>query len=92
VQPDKPSSTSDRRRADRQVASGEVRMTLATAALEGRVDNVSRTGVLFFSEEPLRVTVEIHEDGRTVQRQGRIVRGQRMHGDSVGWAVEFDAS
>jgi len=90
VKPAKNSQTADRRLTDRKVAANDVRMTLATDALEGRVDNISKTGVLFFSEGQLRVTVEIEEDGRKVERHGRIVRAQRMHGDSVGWAVEFD--
>jgi hypothetical protein len=92
VKPEKPSSTADRRRADRQVAANDVRMQLATDALEGRVDNISKTGVLFFSEGQLRVTVELVEDGHKVERHGRIVRAQRMRGDSVGWAVEFDVA
>jgi hypothetical protein len=32
------------------------------------------------------------EDGHKVERHGRIVRAQRMRGDSVGWAVEFDVA
>jgi hypothetical protein len=36
------------------------------------------------------VRVEIEDGGTTQRRTGRLVRAQRMRGDSIGWAVEFD--
>jgi hypothetical protein len=52
---------------------------------------VSGTGILFFSEGDLRVTIEVEEAGTTTRRPGRLVRAQRMRGDRFGWAVEFDS-
>ena len=82
--------TDDRRGAHRHTAQHVVRMLVETSELTGPAENISSTGVLFFSDGQLRVTVEIETDGETTQRHGRLVRAQRMHGDSVGWAVEFD--
>jgi hypothetical protein len=67
-----------------------VRLVVETRELDGEADNVSKTGVLFFSEGELRVTVEIEADGATRRIPGRVVRAQRMQGAHVGWAVEFD--
>ena len=86
------STTADRRRNRRQVTQGTVRLTVETPELVGRADNVSQTGVLFFSEGPMRVTVEIEEHGVKTRRAGRLVRAQRMSGENIGWAVEFDPS
>ena len=83
--------TGERRRARRQTERGRVKLIVETRELEGRADNVSGTGILFFSEGDLRVTIEVEEAGTTTRRPGRLVRAQRMRGDRFGWAVEFDA-
>jgi hypothetical protein len=83
-------TAAERRRARRDVAQGTLRLALVTTELAGRIDNVSQSGILFFSDEPLRVTVEVEQDGVRRTRSGRLVRGQRMRGDSIGWAVEYD--
>jgi len=80
----------ERRQSQRQAARSPVQVTIETSALEGFADNISQTGVLFFSQSQLHVTVEMEENGRKVTRKGRLVRAQRMQGDSTGWAVEFD--
>jgi hypothetical protein len=82
---------SDRRRHNRRTAQAKVRLSVDTNEVEGHVENISRSGLLFFSEGDLRVSVQIEEDGKTTMRSGRLVRAQRMRGDSLGWAVEFDA-
>lgn len=82
--------TGERRRARRLTNRGRVKLTIDTKELEGRADNVSQSGVLFFSEGDLRVTVEVEENGVVKRRPGRLVRAQRMRGDRFGWAVEFD--
>jgi len=83
--------TGERRRARRLTNRGRVKLTIDTKELEGRADNVSQSGVLFFSEGELRVTVEVEENGIVKSRPGRLVRAQRMRGDRFGWAVEFDS-
>jgi hypothetical protein len=82
--------TGERRRTRRLAARGHVKLTVETRELEGRADNISQTGVLFFSEGDLRVSVEIEDKGETRTLRGRLVRAQRMRGQSFGWAVEFD--
>ena len=82
--------TADRRVTRRRTTQGTVRLWVESPELVGHADNVSQTGVLFFSEGPLRVTVEIEENGLRRKRAGRLVRAQRMRGDNIGWAVEFD--
>ncbi|MBL8862088.1 MAG: PilZ domain-containing protein [Planctomycetes bacterium] len=82
--------TGERRRARRLTNRGRVQLSIDTRELEGRADNVSPSGILFFSEGDLRVTVEYEENGASKTRSGRLVRAQRMRGDRCGWAVEFD--
>ncbi len=82
--------TGERRRARRLTNRGRVKLSIETKELEGRADNVSQSGVLFFSEGDLRVSIEVEENGTVQRRSGRLVRAQRMRGDRFGWAVEFD--
>jgi hypothetical protein len=82
--------TGERRRARRQTTRGRIVLNVETHRLEGRADNVSQSGILFFSDGDLRVTVEIEDAEGTRRRTGRVVRGQRMRGERFGWAVEFD--
>jgi hypothetical protein len=83
--------TADRRRNRRLDSDVAVRMTVPATELRGRAENVSSGGVLFRTDAPLFVTVEIEEGGSRRVRTGRLVRAQRMNGRDVGWAVEFDA-
>ena len=85
-----PTRTVDQRRADRRALEAPVRMHLETTTLEGVSDNISRAGLLFFSEEGLRVRVEVHEDEGTRSYLGRLIRLQRMSESSTGLAIEFD--
>jgi len=82
--------TGERRRARRLTNRGRIKLKIDTLELEGRADNVSQSGVLFFSEGDLRVTVEVEANGTVEKHSGRLVRAQRMRGDRFGWAVEFD--
>lgn len=82
--------TGERRRARRLDSRAHVRIAVDTAEMSGRADNISQTGILFFSEGELRVKLEIEDNGVVQSRTGRLVRAQRMRGDSIGWAIEFD--
>ncbi len=84
------SDVGERRRGDRRESRGTVKVTLETRELGGELENVSPSGVLFLSEDALRVVIEFSEKGSSERRTGRLVRAQRMNGDTVGWAVEFD--
>ena len=81
----------DRRRHRRRSPQAKVRLTVEPATIAGEVDNLSRSGILFYAEGSLQVTLEIEEDGQKTTRTGRIVRAQRIRGSTFGWAIEFDA-
>ena len=82
--------TNDRRASEREAYSAPMRLTIESPAMEGVTENISRVGVVFFSQSCLRVSVEIEEDGQRRVRRGRLVRVQRMSMENTGFAVEFD--
>ena len=67
-----------------------MQVSIDTTALKGVANNLSKTGILFFTDGELRVTVEIVGGGETKQLSGSLVRCERIKGDHRGWAVEFD--
>ncbi|MDP6538927.1 MAG: PilZ domain-containing protein [Planctomycetota bacterium] len=79
----------ERRRADREPSSAQVRLRVATELIEGRAQNVAPGGVLFFTEGEVRVEVELIEDGVSRTVCGHLVRSERIDGERRGWAVEF---
>lgn len=84
-------STSDRRRAHRRAVETSVQVRIDTPELRGTANNLSASGILFFTDGELRVTVEVEENGTTRSLSGSLVRCERIKGDHRGWAVEFDA-
>ncbi|MCA8981697.1 MAG: PilZ domain-containing protein, partial [Planctomycetes bacterium] len=92
ITPDpKGTHTSDRRRAPRRETKSPVSVQLTTTQLDGISDNLSKTGILFFTDGDLRVTVSVQgEDGETKQYTGQLVRCERIQGGRRGWAVEFE--
>lgn len=82
----------ERRRARRRSTKANVHLTLESCEVHGEADNISQSGLLFFSEGELRVKIDLEEDGVVKRRTGRLVRAQRMRGASFGWAIEFDAT
>ena len=81
----------NRRRAPRSQVKGSVRLKVDAQDLAGEADNISRSGILFFTEGDLRVELEIESDGEVMTKTGRLVRCERIHDSRRGWAVEFDA-
>jgi hypothetical protein len=61
---DSSSVPADQRRTNRRSLEATVALRLETDTLTGTSDNISRAGLLFFSDEPLRVTVEVRERRR----------------------------
>lgn len=82
--------TADQRRTSRRSLEAPVALRMETGTLTGVSDNISRAGLLFFSDEPLRVTVEVRENGAMRTYRGRLIRVQRVSESSTGLAVEFD--
>ena len=81
----------NRRRASRSQVKGSVRLKVDAQDLAGEADNISRSGILFFTEGDLRVELEIESGGEVMTKTGRLVRCERIHDSRRGWAVEFDA-
>ena len=82
--------TSDRRLHRRRATTEKVRLSVEAMSITGEVENVSRSGILFYADGNLRVTIELEENGKKTTRNGRIVRAQRIRGSTFGWAIEFD--
>lgn len=80
----------DRRTAPRQSILGKVRVRLDAQGLEGDGDNVSRSGILFYTQGDVEVEVEFEENGVVQRRKGHLVRCERIRGERRGWAVEFE--
>src|SRR5688572_3036437 len=55
--------TADQRRTHRRALEAQVSMRLETSTLNGQSDNISRAGLLFYSDQPIRVSVEVAEVG-----------------------------
>jgi len=65
-------------------------MSFDAEAIEGISDNMSNVGLMFFTDQPLRVQVEIEEEGGWRKRTGRLMRLQRLNDTNTGLAIEFD--
>ena len=89
--PPNPGATAAERRIDkRRRTTGKVGLRIEATDLAGELDNISHSGVLFFTGADLRVSVTLEQDGKQVVRSGRLVRAQRVRPEHVGWAIEFD--
>jgi hypothetical protein len=87
----KPSAgVSERRVSPRRDSGARIRLFVDPSELDGRAENISESGVLFLTEEGLRVTVEVEENGAKRRRAGRLIRSQVMGPGKIGWAVEFE--
>ncbi len=82
--------TTDLRRAPRRPVAAPIRMRVESETLEGVSENISGVGLMFFADAPLRVTIEVEEEGATRSYSGRLVRAQKMSESSTGYAIEFD--
>ncbi len=83
-------STTDRRQHNRTASEGKVQFTIHTSEMSGVANNISKSGILFFTDGDLRVTVEVEQEGEMQKYEGLLVRCERIKGARRGWAVEFD--
>ena len=86
-----PSQIAERREAVRHAIEAPVRMQLEAQCLEGLSDNLSHIGIMFFTEDPVRVKIDVEHPEGTRTYTGRLVRVQRMNETNTGLAIEFDA-
>jgi hypothetical protein len=83
--------TADLRRSPRRSLEVPITLRVENARVEGTTDNLSGVGLMFFAEEPLRVTVEYVDcDGTPRVQRGNLVRTQKMTERTTGFAIEFD--
>jgi hypothetical protein len=82
--------TRDRRAKERRASSAAVRLIVEGQEVPGRADDISHSGILFFTDHALRVTIEIESPSGVTRRTGRLVRAQVMSPERIGWAVEFE--
>ena len=87
-----PAEIEESRRAMRLPVSERIQVRVKTERLEGVTENLSTAGIMFLTNDPVRVEVEIEESEGTQVKTGRIVRGQPMGGGRLGLAIEFDPS
>lgn len=83
-------STADQRRDSREALEAQVTMRIETVTAQGQSDNVSRAGILFYTDEPIRVSIEVSGPSGPRVHNGRLIRLQRISESNTGMAVEFD--
>ena len=84
-----PTEISDRRSSERQELEAPVRLSLA-GPIQGISDNLSQAGLLFFTDQEIRVEVEMEHGGERKQLTGKLIRVQQMNETTTGLAVELD--
>ena len=82
--------TLERRTDERQLAEAQITVQVDTSAFGGHTKNVSQAGAFFFSEDRLRVTVQIEDGAGRRVAQGHLVRVERLDAQTTGYAIEFD--
>ena len=78
------------RRHERRSLDSALEIEVVTKSLGGMADNISRVGLMVYTDQPLRVSVQIDgvHGGRPMT--GRLIRLQRMDDTMTGVAIEFD--
>ena len=82
--------TADQRRDSREALDARVTMRIETTTATGQSDNASRAGILFYTDDPIQVSIEVQGPSGPRVHHGRLIRLQRMSESSTGLAVEFD--
>lgn len=90
TEPYDPKISGERRRARRQSFRGRVRVEIFEQALRGPCDNISDVGMLFSSDEQLRVRVLLEGDEGQWTESGQLARLKRLSEARAGYAIEFD--
>ncbi|HET6202242.1 MAG TPA: PilZ domain-containing protein [Planctomycetota bacterium] len=80
----------ERRTADRFASRRNVRIYFDAGPVPGPSANVSRDGLYFFADGPIRLTVEVEGRKKPVEVRGRLVRAESLNPTAVGIAVRFE--
>jgi hypothetical protein len=83
-------ATADQRRSHRKSLDASVTLRIESASIEGQGENISLAGMHVFTDEPLRVTVDVHAAGGLQTYKGRLIRVDRMSESNLGLAILFD--
>lgn len=86
-----PTDATESRKDPRQSHKAHVVLRLLERPIEGQSENLSREGIMFYTDQELRVSVEFEGPDGPQTRSGRIVRVTRVSDQETGMAVEFDA-
>jgi len=84
-----PVPSEDRRKNRRMTGECRVRVVVEGGELVGRTENLSPRDMLLFTDDEIRVTVELMSDGVVKCVPGRLVRREQLASGESGWAVEF---
>lgn len=79
----------DRRKNRRLTGECRARVIVEGGEMLGRTENLSHKDMLLFTDDEIRVTVELMSDGVVKCVPGRLVRHERLENGGSGWAVEF---
>ncbi len=82
-------SSIERRRARRLAANAHIRVHIEPCDADGHSENLSQHDMLFLTDEDVRVTIEIEDDGVVKSTPGRLVRLEPTEDGGSGWAIEF---
>lgn len=87
---DKRLALEDQRRNPRRQSQARIHVSLETGSFGGQAENISTAGVFFFSQDRIRVHVEVIENGVVKTYPGRIVRMEPISETHTGFAIEFE--
>lgn len=87
---EKSTSVGERRRASRRDADVHLEVQIDSESIHGQAENISAAGVFFFSRDPLKVTVKLHDGVTSQSYSGKLVRVERLSQETTGFAIEFD--
>jgi len=85
------SEANDSRKDPRQPHKANVVLRPLDLPIEGLSENLSPEGIMFYTDQELRVSVEFEGPDGPQKRTGRVVRVTRVSAGETGMAVEFDA-
>jgi hypothetical protein len=83
-------ATAEQRRSNRKSLDASVTLRIESASVEGQGENISLAGMHIFTDQPLRVTVDVHTAGGPQTYRGRLIRVDRMSESNLGLAILFD--
>src|SRR5262245_45328127 len=82
--------TAERRASARCATRRNVLIFFDAGPVPGPSANVSRDGLYFFADGPIKLTVEVEGKRKPVEVRGRLVRAESLNPTAVGIAIRFE--